>query len=247
MLMTAVVLGHYNFVGPKVTPEQKQTFCEKGYVYLPGALAKSVVQPVRDHVLKELKRLNIWSTGRALSQKLKGVPVFQQTGKLGELISYQGLNERLISQALYSDMCQLADAPLNGQNGQLLISLPHKVPWTLERLSWHRDISKSQLEGIPGIQAFVLLDDVKAHGGATLALTGSHRLVHQSQAKQGISELIRDGASHSVNVGGIELSILEMSGRSGDVYLMDMRLLHTPSINSTRQVRIMATTRYFAE
>jgi hypothetical protein len=35
-----------------------------------------------------------------------------------------------------------------------------------------------------------------------------------------------------------------MSGRAGDVYLMDMRLLHTPSINSTNKVRMMATVRY---
>lgn len=39
------------------------------------------------------------------------------------------------------------------------------------------------------------------------------------------------------------VDVVEMSGRAGDVYLMDMRLLHTPSINATRQMRLMATTR----
>ncbi|GAB3023736.1 phytanoyl-CoA dioxygenase family protein [Bowmanella dokdonensis] len=233
-------------VGFEVTPEQRKEFSEKGYIYIPGALAKSVVLPVRDHVLKELKRLNIWSTGRMLSQKLKGVPVFQQTGKLGQLISYRNLNERIISQELYSDMCLLADAPLHGQDGQLLISLPHPIAWTLEKLNWHRDISKSQLKGIPGGQAFVLLDNVAAKGGATLALAGSHRLESQHQAKQGVSKLISEGVNISVKVGDVELSILEMAGHSGDVYLMDMRVLHTPSINSTKNVRIMATARYFS-
>jgi hypothetical protein len=41
------------------------------------------------------------------------------------------------------------------------------------------------------------------------------------------------------------ITIVEMSGRAGDLYLMDMRLLHTPSINSTKNIRMMATTRVF--
>ena len=41
------------------------------------------------------------------------------------------------------------------------------------------------------------------------------------------------------------LSIIEMSGKAGDVYLMDMRLLHTPSINATKNIRMMATARFF--
>ena len=230
-----------------MTTEQEKAFREKGCIYIPGALEKNVVQPVKDYVLKELKRLNIWSTGRVLSQKLKGVPVFQQTGKLGQLINYPDLNEKLFSQELYSDMCILAGASLQAQPGQLLISLPHQVAWTLEGLNWHRDISKSPLRGIPGVQVFVLLDTVAVNGGATLALVGSHRLKNQSQAKEGISVLTSHGVNHSVNIGGVELSIMEMSGRPGDVYLMDMRVLHTPSINATRNVRLMATARYFAE
>ncbi|MGM8226614.1 phytanoyl-CoA dioxygenase family protein [Cellvibrio sp. ARAG 10.3] len=230
-----------------MTTEQEKAFREKGCIYIPGALEKNVVQPVKDHVLKELKGLNIWSTGRVLSQKLKGVPVFQQTGKLGQLISYPGLNEKLVSQELYSDMCILAGASLQAQTGQLLISLPHQIAWTLEGLNWHRDISKSPLRGIPGVQVFVLLDTVAVNGGATLALVGSHKLKNQSQTKEVISVLTSHSANHSVNIGGIELSIMEMLGRPGDVYLMDMRVLHTPSINATRNVRLMATARYFAE
>jgi ectoine hydroxylase-related dioxygenase (phytanoyl-CoA dioxygenase family) len=34
-----------------------------------------------------------------------------------------------------------------------------------------------------------------------------------------------------------------MCGRAGDVFLMDMRVLHTPSVNATKQPRMMATTR----
>jgi len=36
-----------------------------------------------------------------------------------------------------------------------------------------------------------------------------------------------------------------MSGNAGDVFLIDMRLLHTPSINSTKNMRVMAASRCF--
>ena len=35
-----------------------------------------------------------------------------------------------------------------------------------------------------------------------------------------------------------------MSGRAGDVFLMDMRVLHTPSVNLSSHIRMMATTRF---
>jgi hypothetical protein len=40
------------------------------------------------------------------------------------------------------------------------------------------------------------------------------------------------------------IQIVELSGRAGDVYLMDLRVLHSPSINASRNIRMMATNRY---
>lgn len=227
-----------------MTPDQKAAFLDRGCIHLPGALGMRVVRPVRDHVLAELKRLSIWSGGRTLSQKLKGLPIFQQTGKLGQLITCPDLGARVITKDLLADMSQLAGAALAGQSAQLLLSLPHQTDRTLAGLNWHRDISKSQQDGIPGVQAFILLDDVAVNGGATLVLAGSHRLKNQQQAKQGIAELTARGLGGSCIVDDVELSIIEMAGKAGDVYLMDMRLLHTPSINATKNVRMMATARY---
>ena len=230
-----------------MTPEQKTLFREQGILYIRAALDNSLTQPVKTHVLNELKRLKIWAAGRSLSQRFKGVPIFQQTGKLGQLIHYPHLSERLISQALHAAMYQLTGVTLSsGQEAQLLISLPHRADWALDGLNWHRDIAQPQGGRSPGVQTFILLDDLSAKGGATLALAGSHRLKNQAQAKAGISQLMNGDARRSVSVDGTALSLVEMTGRAGDVYLMDMRLLHTPSINATKRVRLMATTRHFA-
>lgn len=229
-----------------MTREQELTFREQGYLYLPNAFGEALVQPIRTHLVNELKRHKIWSSSRILSNRLKDIPIFQQVGKIDQLIDYPGLKDRLVPSSLSALMTRLAGGPLTvGPEAQLLISLPHQADWSLNNLNWHRDISSSKLALIPGIQVFALLDELLPQGGATLALAGAHRLKSPAQGKQVIDRLTATGAESLVVVDGIELSLLEMSGRAGDVYLMDMRFLHTPSINATKNVRIMATVRCF--
>ena len=231
----------------KVTPEQEELFRDQGYLYLRGALSKETVQPVKAHVLRELKKQNIWAQGKVLSSRLKELPAFQQVSRLGQLINYPLLRRQLIPDPLYAIVCRLSGTSLaSEQEAKLLISLPHQGESTLEGLDWHRDISKSVTGQVPGVQAFILLDNLPSHGGATLALAGSHRLSGPSRSRKNIEELLGNNSGTRMVMDGVELSILEMSGKMGDVYLMDMRLLHTPSINATSNVRLMATVRFFA-
>lgn len=45
-------------------------------------------------------------------------------------------------------------------------------------------------------------------------------------------------------VGDIELLVVELCGEPGDVFLMDMRLLHTAAPNTASIPRLMVTERY---
>jgi ectoine hydroxylase-related dioxygenase (phytanoyl-CoA dioxygenase family) len=127
-------------------------------------------------------------------------------------------------------------------------------------LNWHLDLSVPKKDELIGVQAFILIDAIQPRGGATLALAGSHRL-HYLKTKNALTVLreddtfsaLFDGSKGSDEnllkpklVSGIEVSVVEMSGGPGDVYLMDMRVLHSPSINSTKNIRMMATNRFFA-
>lgn len=228
-----------------MTSEQEKIFHDTGCLHIPGALTKNLVAPVKAYILNELKRQDIWASGRNLSQKIKAIPVFQQTTTLGQLITYPDLNKKLISQTILTTMIKLVGKSLLAQESQLLISLPHPMDWTLENLNWHRDVAISIPDSIPGIQVFFLLDDVVMKGGATLAVAGSHRIKNQSLLKETVAALAKGNAEGMQE--GVKLSILEMAGKAGDIYLMDMRLLHTPSINASRNPRLMATTRYFVK
>jgi hypothetical protein len=221
-----------------VTPEQKAHFHDQGFLVLREAVKEQAVKSVKARVLQELKKQGVWSGGRALSSRMKGLPPFQQIAVLGRSIHHPALKDKLLSQSLVSGIHELAGARLvPEQDAKLLLSLPRQGAWTLEGLNWHRDIAQSKVRRLPGVQAFILIDDVSPNGGATLALPGSHRITSYRS--------LSPAANREVSVDGRRLPILEMSGRAGDVYLMDMRLIHTPSVNATKNVRMMATIRYF--
>lgn len=227
---------------------QVDSFCTQGYLHLESFHPKKPMASIRQKVLDDIKRA---SGGKGVPKSVQGLPVFQQIGKLSSLVKVPGLHEALLTPALIDAITQLGGlrAPPTFQPTQLLLSPPHQGSWTLEGLNWHVDVAADPPDHLPGIQAFFLLDDVAPRGGATLALAGSHRLhEHKPEASALSAPSLR--ALLKTNPALVEQQIrergiilVEMCGRAGDVFLMDMRVLHTPSINSTKNPRMMATTR----
>ena len=226
-----------------MTPAQETLFRQKGYLFLKGAIPKNQLTPVKERVLDKLKRLKIWSSGKTLSPSIKKIPPFQQITKLSGSIKEDDLCSK-VNKQLVAAITSLSEKDLVPSPSQLLISLPNQGDWTINGLNWHTDISSSARRHLPGIQVFVLIDDVQPHGGATLALAGSHLLSDRETSRRELREILRESSDLDRDLGSMNLSIVEMSGQAGDVYLMDMRALHTPSLNSTKRLRIMATVRY---
>lgn len=159
----------------------------------------------------------------------------------------QALHETLVTPELIDCVTRLGGcAPSAIQDTQLLLSPPNQGVSTLQGLNWHVDIATQPQDPLPGIQAIFLIDDVALSGGATLALAGSHRVNMPGWAAASrLREVLRTPGDLERNLHQLGISIVEMSGRAGDVFLMDLRLLHAPSVNSTKNVRMMATTRCF--
>ncbi len=116
------------------------------------------------------------------------------------------------------------------------------------------------------MQLFVLLNDIRPRGGATLVLTGSHHLVGRyAPAGDGPhpKRLRRElGAAHpwlrelwggddgdrvqrymvdGFEVDGVPLRVVELAGRAGDVFFMHCDTFHTAAPNCLDQPRMMAT------
>lgn len=221
---------------------QTQLFFNQGYLHLQGFHPKGRMAPVRQQLLHELKRISgntrSWGTLRTL-------PVFQQIAKLSAGANVPGLHETLMSAELVGLVGRLAGrAPSTVQPTQLLLSPPQQGAWSLQGLNWHVDVRAGAADPIPGIQAFFLLDNVAPRGGATLVLAGSHRLGTRGMpSPASLRSMLGQSQDLLGDLQRESLSLVEMSGRAGDVFLMDMRVLHTPSINSTKHPRMMATCR----
>ena len=59
--------------------------------------------------------------------------------------------------------------------------------------------------------------------------------------------LTESGSAQDPDEGDVSLRVVELCGRPGDVYLTDMRLLHTLAPNATAEPRVMLTHRFVIE
>jgi ectoine hydroxylase-related dioxygenase (phytanoyl-CoA dioxygenase family) len=221
---------------------QIETFHRQGILRLSDLHPKSRMKSVREKIVNELSRLGFRSDGNKRAVSLQGLTPFQQIAKLVSLVKVD-VHELLCTPDVLATVSAVAGQHACAEQGtQLLLSPGHQGRWSLDGLSWHVDAAFQPSNRIPGIQAFYLLDGVAPQGGATLALARSHRM--QPEALRRLRAVLRQSTGMRLALQEFDIEVVEMSGRAGDIYLMDMRVLHTPSVNSTSKIRMMATTRF---
>jgi len=238
-------------------------FEKLGVVRLSSRLPQNRTGPIRERIFAEFDRLGLRAGGKLSSAKLRSLPIFRQIGRLEQMVKIGSELDRLFPDELLAAMGSLMTSPWlrpARPHPQLLLSFPHKEAWSLDRLNWHVDKTPTPADEIVAVQAFVLIDDVASRGGATLALAGTHKLPYLpgSRGNSARNILGEDPIFASLfgsagadkeylwrprEIRGVPISIVEMCGRAGDVYLMDMRVLHSPSVNATKAARMMASLR----
>lgn len=124
---------------------------------------------------------------------------------------------------------------------------------------WHLDVPVLPGAGAVGVIALGFINEVRACGGGTMVLAGSHRLletesepIKSKHAKRRlrkyafIRELMDKGAvnrerllSETACVNGIELKVVELTGSPGDIFFVNPSLLHTITKNHLEEPRMM--------
>ncbi len=159
--------------------------------------------------------------------------------------------------------------------GALLLTFPANGPWSLPNHSWHLDLPyevNSEADETPGLQVFAMLEPLAAKGGATIALSGSHRVVrHLAQDAQligrgrsadvrkavrraapGLRDLWSRGPDsdreqrymrNPVGIFGVPVQAVEFTGEPGDVILMHPWIIHAASPNCGTRPRMVITER----
>lgn len=191
------------------------------------------------------------SVSKSIKRKLKNQQFADLVAEAMPLI-----DDLLNEQAVYPSL----DYP------QPLITLPNALEWEVPFRSWHVDAVRLVNGGIPGVQVFTFLESVTLDCAPTVAVTGSHRLLNDQgtlrskdvveQLKQELyfNELLHKNTpdrnrflEETRQVGTVDVQVVPMVGEPGDIYLMDLRVVHAPSDNASSIPRIMLTQRFFLE
>lgn len=227
-----------------LSPQQRRYFDERGYLLLEHAISRVQLRALQTRIAENLSHQGIAMSSRSVPPAMKQLPIFQQIGKLSELASRRGLDALPVLSTVAPTVEELARCKVTSHQAMLLISPPRQGSWSLEGLNWHTDVPSTGHHP-SGIQAFVLVRDLKHHAGATLVLAGSHLRQGDDRARSRVRAAVSQGRVDEARLRELGLSIVELSGRAGDIYLMDMRALHTPSTNASDDWRVVVTVRFF--
>lgn len=235
-----------------------------GIVKLEGLISVNDAREAHDKILELARDHGLYADGRWVkSQTRFGCPKSFRNAlnKLNRSVGFPKLfDDQMVP--MIEELVGASVAPL-APGQQILFSLPCNEAWTVPHDVWHTDLPKFAERSTPGLQAFTFLDDVEAGGGATLVVAGSHRLLNQfaSLSSRGVKQRLKDEQFFEMlfdpdrsaimsldratgHVGEVDVSIVELTGGVGDVYLMDLRVLHAPAPNSLEKARLMPTCRF---
>lgn len=243
--------------------DQKREFEARGLVKLDGLIPDSWAAAARDLIhnvasAHDLYKSGEWKRSESRFSDAKSfrsaINALNHADHFPKLVSDQVID--IAQNLLGKPVVPLAP----GQ--QILFTLPGGASWSVPNDVWHIDIPRLGKLGPPGVQMFTFLEDVEPRGGGTLVLSGSHRLMNTSRVLRskelkrvlGKASYFRSLFDHkrapirqleetAGKVDGVDLQIVELTGRKGDVYFMDLRALHTPAPNCSKTARLMLTCR----
>jgi hypothetical protein len=248
------------------TTVERENFAKYGLIKRENFLPSGKFARVREVILERLEEEGIWLDGRwhlpdgiESTELNAGMPLVKPLNR-----------HEMIIDLVRGEVADAASALVDGRavypmspHPALLFTLPNATTWTIPHKNWHLDLPRLADGGAPGVQFFALLERVEAGGGGTLVVAGSHRLLNDEgrissadlrkrlKREPYFEELMSNKGEDRLRllreigrVGDVELQVVEMTGEAGDVYFMDLRMLHTVAPNALRIPRLMITQRF---
>ena len=242
-----------------LTQHQKETFETKGLICLAGFLPQDKVTAAQEFIWHLAEKEGLWRAGVWQLDPMTARPRFTKRGAAAPFVNLM-TPELLAAIDILVDGQAVNDSPVKPQ---LLFTPPQATEWTVPATVWHLDMPRLPVAGLSGVQMFTFLDTVIPGGGGTLVVTGSHHLLNTGQyiRSKEVKKLLKKEAyfqdlmskdfpnrarflTTPGQVGEVELLVVELHGEPGDVFLTDMRLLHTIAPNTARIPRLMLTERF---
>ncbi len=245
--------------------QQKQLFNDVGIIKLKDFLPLDYVQMIQNVFYSEFSAVGLFKNGEWFLESISMKDIKKILKKVKSKILFSKfLLEEKTRQAI-SELLNEDKALSISKSAGILFTLPNADEWEVPSEAWHVDIPRLPYEGSLGIQVFSFIESVEPHSGATLAIKGSHKLFRKDKLsskklrnklvkfpyfKKLMSKEFKDRSWFTVNKGkilGRDVELIELFGNIGDIYLMDVRLLHSVAPNPNRNPRIMVAQRYLSE
>ena len=244
-------------------------FRDRGLLRLPAAADPAGLAAARAAVFDILLRAGLWNEGEGWTLAGADRPRWPALGKAPAAFKDRRLAtvlETLVPAGLIAGLEALAGARMGTAGGlsrpQLLWTLPNAPAWSLPAVLWHTDFPRASQAGCPGVQVFTFLSPVGPGAGGTLVAAGSHRLLNDEGElrSKDIKARLRalppfarlmdpahpdrpDAPGPLGEADGVPIEVVELTGAPGDLWLMDMRALHTAAPNASAAPRLMMTWR----
>jgi len=258
---------------PDLSDDQRRSFAEHGLVRLPGLLPGTVVDPVRHQVYELLERRGVWRDGRWSGSPADDALTLGLRRSIRDRMKVSDACRELETEALEAAVLDvLGGVPFRTMKDrpQFLFTPPDSETWSVPNKVWHLDVPRLRSGGCPGVQAFCCIDTVVAGGGGTVVVAGSHRFLNEEgrmasrEVKRVLARLpwfqmlfrpgdearsarLLAGETLETPEGGVPVQVVELTGAPGDVYLLDLRVLHSLAPNVSGRPRLMVTQRYFRD
>ena len=255
-----------------LTPEQREELDRYGIVRLPGAIAPRNVNEMCDRVWAMLDRRYQICRDDPDTWGARRVAGFHDLPKSENF-------EQVASPAV----CDALDSLFGAGNwrrperwASLLITFPESSErWTVPHNTWHLDFPPPPLQGLFAVRLFVCLAKLRAGGGGTVFVAGSHRLVQNLATRDGVDRmrsadvrkaLIRGSAwvkslcsfdarvdrvqqfvKEGAVIDGIDVRVVEMTGEAGDVFVTHPLMLHASAKNCAKDPRLVLSSTVYRE
>lgn len=253
--------------GARIDEAARRDFAERGLVLLRGLVPAEQLARVRDEIWSLIERHGAgrdgqWTAGRltrpALSRGLRrAVKDRMRQSAACRALDTPALRTAVLGLTNDEPVCTVMDRP------QVLFTPPDAERWAVPSRIWHLDVPRLEQSGCPGVQTFCCIDAVVPGGGGTVVVSGSHKLLNDRgriasrDVKRRLAKIpwfrtlfSPGGEERCASLLAAQTVTAEGAGEvtlQVDVYLVDLRTLHSLAPNTAARPRLAATQRFFLE
>jgi Phytanoyl-CoA dioxygenase (PhyH) len=248
-----------------LTSEQIGELTSHGYTYMRGLISRDQAAAIEERIWAFLARRGISKDDRAtwpgggLQSKLQGLRQARAFAPFS--------NARV--HAVVDQLLGVGEWTPPRQDGQALLTFPQPGPWVIPHKVWHFDLpARGPIDRFEAVRLLGFVARVAPHGGGTLMVEGSHKLVQRmvEQSATGSAGQSADvrrrlarqsawfdalGRAGGDRIGrfmidgdeldGVRVRVVEATGDAGDVCLMHPWMLHNLAMNCADRPRMMMT------